>query len=539
MKALTAAEMREVDRLTTELSGIPSSQLMENAGRAVANAVWGRVAGRGLDEKVRVCVLCGKGNNGGDGFVAARHLKERKLATRVVLLGKKEDVRGDAAKNLAKWREAGGEVEVVEEESDWGQVWRDVCESHVIVDAMLGTGLKGGASGAIAKAIADINERSHKATGSWPSLILAVDTPSGLPSDGEPSEGPVLAAHWTTTFTAPKVGQLTGPGAEACGILQVANIGSPAKLIEETGKGTIRWAGPNEFAGMPLVRAADSHKGTFGHAVIVAGSRGKSGAAVLAGYACLRAGAGLTTIATPDEVQPVVAGAYPEYMTELLLATKTGGIAAANASSGRMTKLLEDKAAVAIGPGIGTHVETRMVVQQLVREATIPVILDADGLNCFDGEAFKLGQRKTQFLAVTPHPGEMARLLGSKNAEVQGDRLKTATEAAKKWKAHVILKGYHTIVAGPDGRVFVNTTGGPSLAKGGTGDVLTGVLAALTAQFGTTDWMRVLALGVFLHGMAADLLSQGRDASGVIAHEVAKFIPEARQRLLREIQFGG
>jgi hydroxyethylthiazole kinase-like uncharacterized protein yjeF len=226
-------------------------------------------------------------------------------------------------------------------------------------------------------------------------------------------------------------------------------------------------------------------------------------------------------------------------MTEPMLATKTGGIAAANASSGRMTKLLEDKAVVAIGPGIGTNVETRMLVQQLVREATIPIILDADGLNCFDGEAFKLGQRKTQFLAVTPHPGEMARLLGVKNSDVQHDRLKAAAEAAKKWKAHVILKGYHTILAAPDGRVFVNTTGGPSLAKGGTGDVLTGVLAALTAQFGTEDWLRVLALGVHLHGLAADMLATEADPSGVLAHEVAQWIPASRERLLREIQFGG
>jgi len=218
MKALTAAEMREVDRLTTELSGIPGSQLMENAGRAAADAVWSRIAGRGVEDKVRVTVLCGKGNNGGDGFVVARHLKEQKLATRVVLFGKKEDVRGDAAKNLAKWLEAGGEVEVAGGETDWERAWSVVRESHVIVDAMLGTGLKGAASGAIAAAIADINKRSHKATGSWPSLILAVDTPSGLPSDGEAAEGPVLAAHWTTTFTAPKVGQLTGPGAEACGV---------------------------------------------------------------------------------------------------------------------------------------------------------------------------------------------------------------------------------------------------------------------------------------------------------------------------------
>src|SRR5271165_5701763 len=386
MKALAAAEMRDVDRLTTELFAVPSSQLMENAGRAAANAVWSRIAGRCVNDKTSVSILCGKGNNGGDGFVVARHLKDRKLATRVVLFGKKDEVRGDAEKNLKRWLEAGGEVEVVEGEPDWERAWRGVRESHVIVDAMLGTGLKGAASGAIAAAITAVNERSHKATGSWPSLILAVDTPSGLPSDGEAAEGPVLAAHWTTTFTAPKTGQLTGPGAEACGTLQVVSIGSPAKLMEETGKGAIRWAGPDEFSGMPLVRAADSHKGTFGHAVIVAGSRGKSGAAVLAGCACLRAGAGLTTIATPDEIQPVVAAAHAEYMTESLLATKTGGIAAANASSGRITKLLEDKAVVAIGPGIGTHVETRMVVQQLVREATLPIILDADGLNCFDGE---------------------------------------------------------------------------------------------------------------------------------------------------------
>src|SRR5580658_8185329 len=383
MKALTAAEMREVDGLTTQVFGIPGSQLMENAGRAAADAVLRRIAGGGVDDKARVSVLCGKGNNGGDGFVVARHLKDHKLATRIVLFGKKEDVRGDAGKNLARWLEAGGEIEVVEGEPDWERAWHGVRESHVIVDAMLGTGLKGAASGPIAAAIRDVNEKSHKATGSWPALILAVDTPSGLPSDGEAPEGPVLAAHSTTTFTAPKVGQLTGAGAEMCGTLEVVRIGSPAKLVEETAKGAVRTAGTDEFAGMPLVRAADSNKGTFGHAVIVAGSRGKSGAAVLAGYACLRAGAGLTTIATPDEIQPVLAAAYAEYMTEPMLATKTGGIAAANASSGRIAKLLEDKAVVAIGPGIGTNVETRMLVQQLVREATLPIVLDADGLNCF------------------------------------------------------------------------------------------------------------------------------------------------------------
>jgi ADP-dependent NAD(P)H-hydrate dehydratase / NAD(P)H-hydrate epimerase len=540
MKALTAAEMREVDRLTTERHGILSLTLMENAGKAASDVVWRKCVARG---KVGVTVLCGKGNNGGDGFVVARLLREHKLvvsqmAVRVILFGRREEVRGDAAANLTKWIDAGGKLDSADSEEDWAKIWPEVSESGVIVDAMLGTGLRGAATGAIAKAIADVNDRSKKATGTWPMLILAVDTPSGLPSDGEAPAGPVLQAHITVTFTAPKVGQLVSTGSEACGVLQVADIGSPKKLIEEIGKGALRCARPHEFADMPLVRAAGSHKGTFGHAVIVAGSRGKSGAAVLAGYGCLRAGAGLTTIAIPDEVQPVVAAAYAEYMTEPLLATKTGGIAAANSSSGRLTKLLEDKSVVAIGPGIGTHVETRMAVQQLVRDVTLPIVLDADGLNCFEGEAGKLNQRRTQYLAVTPHPGEMARLLGVKNADVQSDRLKAATEAAKKWKAHVILKGYHTIVAGPDGRVFVNTTGGPSLAKGGTGDVLTGVLAALTAQFGTEDWLRVLALGVYLHGRAGNS-GDFYSTSGTLAHEVAKRVPDAWEGLVREIQTGG
>ena len=538
MKALTAAEMREVDRLTTERHGVPSLQLMENAGRAAADLVWKKTIGRG---KAQVCVLCGKGNNGGDGFVIARHLREQKLAgeltVRVILFGKRKDVQGDAAANLTRWIEVGGDLDCVDGEADWEKIWPEVSTAQVIVDAMLGTGLRGGATGAVAKAISALNDRSRNATGTWPMLIFAVDTPSGLPSDGEAPEGPVLHAHLTATFTAPKVGQLVGPAAAACGALQIINIGSPSPLIEEMGKGALRCTGPDEFSALPLVRAADSHKGTFGHGVIVAGSRGKSGAAVLAGYACLRAGAGLTTVATPDEVQPVVAAAYAEYMTEPLLATKTGGIAAANSSSGRLAKLIEDKSVVAIGPGIGTHVETRMVMQQVVRDATLPIVLDADGLNCFEGEAGRLGQRRTPYLAITPHPGEMARLLGAKNSDVQSDRLKAATDAAKKWRAHVILKGYHTILAAPDGRVFVNTTGGPSLAKGGTGDVLTGVLAAMTAQFGTEDWLRVLALGVYLHGRAGDA-DRLAWTSGTLAHEVAESIPGAREALLREIQAG-
>lgn len=528
--------MREVDRLTIERNRISGLQLMENAGRKAADAAWRVAVGR---ETVRVCVLCGKGNNGGDGFVVARYLKQAKLTTRVILFGKPEDVRGDAAANLAKWLQSGEKVETVSTDTDWERLWPEVAASHTIVDAMLGTGLKGPATGLIARAISDINEFSLHATRPLSAFILAIDTPSGLPSDGEETGGPILDAHWTVTFTAPKIGQLIAPQAKACGVLEVVPIGSPAQLIEEIGKGQLRWAGPDEFAALPLIRAADSHKGTFGHVLLVGGSQGKSGAAVLAGYATLTSGAGLTTIACPDVVQSVVASAHPEYMTESLASTVHGSIAHSNLASGRFERILPGKTVVAIGPGLGQDSETQDVIRHLVQNVPRPIILDADGLNAFAGHLDALQERKSEFLCMTPHPGEMARLLGISNAEVQADRIKAATEAAKRSNAHVILKGFHTILAAPDGRVWVNTSGGPALAKGGSGDVLTGVLAALTAQFKTEDWLRVLALGVFLHGTAADILSREQDASGILSHEVAERIPGARESLIREIQFGG
>jgi len=535
MKALTAAEMREVDRLTTERYGIPSLQLMENAGKHVADAVWRVVAGR---DRVRVCVLCGKGNNGGDGFVVARCLQEAKVSTRVLLFGKSKDVKGDAAVNLSRWQKGKAKVDVITKDSDWERAWPKVRSCNIIVDALLGTGLRGAVSGTIARAIADVNELSRKATAPWPALILAVDTPSGLRSDGEPSDGPVLVAHRTVTFTAPKIGQLLSASAEACGALEVVNIGSPPELIEATGKGTVRSVGPDEFAPLPLTRAANSHKGSFGHVLVIAGSSGKTGAAVLAGQACLYAGAGLTTIACPDVAQPTIASAYAEYMTEPLGSTEAGTVSTSSLSSGRFAEVIKGKSVLAIGPGLGTHQDTQDAIRQLVRESPLPVVLDADGLNAFVGKSGLLRERKSSFLTVTPHPGEIARLLDTTTSSVQSDRLNAASEAARRWNAHVVLKGFHTLLVAPDGRAWVNTVGGPALAKGGSGDVLTGVLAALTAQFGTEDWLRVLALGVFLHGVAADMLAQEVEPSGVLAHQVAERIPGAREYLLREIQFG-
>jgi len=534
MKALSAAEMSEVDRLTTERYGIPSLQLMESAGKHVADAVRQRY---GTIRMPHVAILCGKGNNGGDGLVAARLLKAlRGVNVSVFLFAKRDELRGGAATNLQRWFEASGEITEITDESVWEQAWPKVSKCNVIVDALLGTGLRGPATGLIARAIERLNQQSSNATRARPALILAVDTPSGLPSDGQPAEGPVLRAHITVTFTAPKLGQLVSRDAAFCGQLLVRSIGSPDSLIEEIGQGVVRCSAPDEFAALPLIRSADSHKGTFGHVLVIAGSLGKSGAAILAGQAGLRAGAGLVTVASPDVVQPVVAAGQPEYMTEPLHSTGSGTIAISNLANPGFQKMLDGKSVLAIGPGLGTLPETQKFIRDLVQRMSVPAILDADGLNAFEGFSDALRERAGEFLAITPHPGEMARLLGSSPASVQQDRVKTAMQAAKRWNAHVVLKGFHTVLASPSGQVFINTTGNAGLAKGGSGDVLTGVLAALTSQFGTNDWLRVLALGVYLHGLAVDVPGRSPDLSGVMAQEIAKGISSARHNLLREIQ---
>jgi hydroxyethylthiazole kinase-like uncharacterized protein yjeF len=542
MKALTAAEMREVDRLTTERHGIPSLQLMEAAGQHISRVVRLKLYANAGNANQCAAILCGKGNNGGDGLVAARHLKGDNLGVNfkpmVFLFGSPDELRGDAAENLSRWVKCSGEIIEIKDSASLQAAWPKIASAYAIVDALLGTGLRGPATGIIAEAIARLNELSGNATLARPAFILAVDIPSGLPSDGQPAEGPVLFAHQTVTFTAPKIGQLLSNQAGCCGHLEVRQIGSPAALVEEIGHSSARWAEPDEFTSLPLIRAADSHKGTYGHVLLLAGSVGKSGAAILAGRAALRAGAGLATIATPEPVQPIVAAGQPEYMTEPLKATKSGALSLRSLVDGTFGELEEGKSVLAIGPGLGTHRQTQEFIRTIVAQTELPVVLDADGLNAFAGEAGKLRKRKAKFLAVTPHPGEMARLLGVSTKDVQADRMKVARESALKWNAHVILKGFHTIIASPTGDLFINTTGNASLAKGGSGDVLTGLLAALTAQFGSQDWHRVLSLGVYLHGIAAENSAQTTELSGTLAQEVVRNIPSARARLIRELQRG-
>jgi len=536
MKVLTAAQMREADRLTTERYGVASLQLMENAGGAVAQFLeeeFSPLTGRGI------VVLCGKGNNGGDGLVVARLLKQRGYAPRVLLFADPGEVHGDAAINLKRWQQEMDDLQVITTPSQWASARSSLQGAEVVVDALLGTGLRGPVEGLLASVITDLNALgSASPAGRARTWVVSVDTPSGLASDeGAGVRGPsgvVVQADFTVTFTAPKVGQLLSPHCSSCGTLLVREIGTPAELLENDPNLKLHWIEPHEFRLLPLVRKPEAHKGSYGHALIVAGSLGKSGAAVLAAGGALRSGAGLVTVATPLDVLPMVAAGMPEMMTAPLAATEAGTASLRNLDYNRFAEIARDKSVMAMGPGLSTHAETQQFIRQVVEKMDLPIILDADALNAFASESGKLTQRRASALALTPHPGEMARLLGCTTRDVQSRRMEVALEAAARWRAFVILKGFHTIVATPTGHAYVNTTGNPGMATGGTGDVLTGILAGLTAQYGVENWPAVLCLGVYLHGLAGDIAAEEFGQAPLIASDLIGAIPQAWAQILRE-----
>ena len=529
MKVLTAAQMREADRLTTERYGVSGTQLMENAGTAIAEFLRDRFAEL---PRCKILVLCGKGNNGGDGLVVARQLKNFGASAAVFLFANPGSVEGDAAANLKRWQQGLGELHVVTSEAEWESSRGALAEADLIVDALLGTGLRGPVEGLLAAVIRDLNEARAKRRGK--SVVVAVDMPSGLASDAQDFGGPVVAADFTVTLTAPKVGQLVLQHSPCCGVLVVKDIGTPPELLESDPHLKIHWVEPEEFRALPLARDPAANKGTYGHALIVAGSLGKSGAAVLAAHGALRSGAGLVTVATPQDVQPVVAAGMPEMMTAPLASTEAGTASLRNLDYGRFDEILRGKTVLAIGPGLSMQNETQQFIRLIVGQTGLPIILDADGLNAFAGVADTLNERHAAAMVLTPHPGEMARLLGITVKEVQARRLEVALEAAGRWRAHVILKGFHTILATPSGSAYINTTGNPGMATGGTGDVLTGILAGLTAQFGVEDWARVLSLGVYVHGLAGDIAASRVGEAPLIASDLIDAIPEAYGRVLAE-----
>ncbi len=516
MKILTAAQMRLIDRLTTERYGVPSLTLMENAGRGVAEFLAERLAPL---EEHRIAILCGKGNNGGDGMVVARLLRERGLAPRVLLFADPKELKGDAAANYERLSASGG-AEIVARPEDWRRIKPELADRTLIVDALLGTGLAKPLEGFLLEIVRDLNSAFPQAR------IVAVDLPTGLSADSGELIGECVRARASVTFTAPKWAHVFPPACEYVGEWRVAHIGTPPEAMEDNAELFLNLATREEFAWLAGPRKLDAHKGNYGHVLILAGSVGKTGAAALAAKAALRAGAGLATVATPRSALPIIASLGMEFMTEPLPETDAGTVSLRALDDGRLDKLVEGKTVLAVGPGIGTVQETAELVRTVTNRYDLPVVLDADGLNAWAGclEAFKPGGR---LRVLTPHPGEMARLLGRTTKEILARRIDVAREFARTYQVHLVLKGFRTLTAAPDGRVWVNSSGNAGMATGGTGDVLTGLVAGLLAQYGDRSPERVVAAAVFLHGMAGDLVAAEKGQSAMIAGDLLEALPRA------------
>lgn len=495
MNILNAEQMQAADAHAIHDLGILSLTLMENAASEVVKVIVER-----YPEKRRVLVVCGKGNNGGDGLAVARLLKLRGWDASAVLLGRSTELKADPANNFA--RAVAMQVSV-KESTDAALLQMRLVDSELVVDAIFGTGLTRAAEGPYAQAIEAINASGK--------TVVAIDVPSGLSSDTGARIGPAVIAQATVVLAALKHCHVLAPACVCCGELYVRDIGipteSPVALIDSRDVAALL---PNRFA--------DGHKGTFGHALVIAGSNGKAGAAYLCGKAALRAGAGLVTVAAPSRAQLAVASYGPEIMTESVAGNPD--FFSPEAFS-ELIVLAGNKSVVAIGPGIGTHQETLALFQRLVVEVEAPLVIDADGLNLLASDRSILRKRKARATILTPHPGEMARLLGTTTAQVQNDRIAAALSLSQDSGAIVVLKGYRTVIADPEGYVRINPSGSSALASGGTGDVLTGAISGFVAQG--------LSLGnaaqsaVFAHGLTGNVWErkfpqQAMNALDILAH---------------------
>ena len=490
MKVLTAAQMREVDRRTSEM-GIPGIVLMENAGHRVVEFLAERFAPLPAQ---RIVVLCGKGNNGGDGMVVARQLHTRfhPQALHVVLLAAPEDLKGDAAANYQMLAACGFPV--------WSEIPAEARLATLVVDALLGTGITGPAAGIMLEGIREINDGFPLAH------VVAVDIPSGMPSDSGEPVGECARANYTVTFTAPKPAQVLPPNCDHVGELVVGPIGSPPELYEDVWLSLLE---PEMFEELLDPRPPGGHKATFGHVLVVAGSREKSGAAAMAGLGALRAGAGLVTVASAASAIPVIASHAPELMT---------------ASLDELDHLIEGKTVIAMGPGLGRGPDIEALVARTLEQFAHPIVLDADALGWQATENDGLPHIRV----LTPHPGEMARLTGKTTAEIQNDRVGTARAFATDRHVTLVLKGQRTVIAFPDGRVWINPTGTPAMGTGGSGDVLTGMIAGFLAQF-PSEPDQAVAAAVYLHGLAGEIGARALGEKCLIATDILRYLPDAME----------
>jgi hydroxyethylthiazole kinase-like uncharacterized protein yjeF len=517
-KILTSSQMNEIDRRTIE-SGIPGIILMENAAHRVVELLvdkFSPLASR------RIVIFCGRGNNGGDGFAIARQLwsRFRPKSIHVLLTAPSGDLNRDAAANF-KMLQASGCPNV--QSGPIRELPPDAHYADLVIDAVLGTGVNGAAQGAPLEAIRLINTQFPFAK------VVAVDVPSGLSCDAPEVPGEFVRADYTVTFTAYKVGQVLSPACDLMGELHLAAIGTPPEMIDDDASIRLALITPQYLAPLFAPRRKDSNKGLYGHVLVIAGSRGKSGAAAMTGLAALRAGAGLVTVASVESAIPVIAAHAPELMTEPLPETEHGSMAEHSAEI--IMEIAKNRDLVAMGPGLTTHPETVTAVRRLYRQLDKPVVVDADGLNALAGSDWT-GSGAPRF--VTPHPGEMARLTGKETSEVQADRVSTARDFAASVAVHVILKGHRTLIADPTkGDVLVNPTGSPAMATGGTGDILTGLVVGLLAQFPEGEEARAaVAAAVYLHGLAGEIGAKELGEKPLIATDLLRYLPQAIRQVI-------
>lgn len=516
MILVTAAESRELDRLTIERYGTPGPVLMERAATGAARALMARFPGlRGR----RVVVCAGKGNNGGDGLLVARLLRRRGVKAEVILLGAPAGVHGDAALALAAAKRARVPLRAVESSADLQKAVARFTGAALLVDAIFGTGLNAPVSGLHAECIEAMNASGLP--------VFAVDIPSGLHADRGTPLGAAVRAAATATFGFAKLGQVNHPGVAYVGDLTVVDIGIPAAAVSEV-QPAARLLDAASAGRLVPVRRPEAHKGTAGHVLVIAGSRGHTGAALMAAHSACRAGAGLTTLAGPASLNTVFSLGAPEVMTAPL-ADREGLVEFDEVA---LRRLVNGKTAVVVGPGIGIHDGAAALVRFLLGEVALPMVVDADALTCIAREPAMLRRGRVSPV-LTPHPGEMARLLGSDPAVVQADRVGTAVRFATAHGCVLLLKGARTIIAAPergyDGSVWVNPTGNPGMASGGMGDVLSGIIGALLAQGLRPE--EAACLGAYVHGEVADHAAVARGPIGILASDVIDGLPAGLARV--------
>jgi hydroxyethylthiazole kinase-like uncharacterized protein yjeF len=502
MKVVTAAEMRNIDRRATTELGIPSLILMENAAIAVAEAIADR-----YPQARRAAIFCGPGANGGDGLAVARHLDGRGVVPRIMLIGERSRYRGDAATNLSICERLALGIVSVTDESEMHAALAAVSRCDIIVDAIFGTGMNRAPDGIYAAVIAAIAALGIP--------IVAIDLPSGLNASSPQPFEPHLTADLTVCLALLKICHVFDPAASSCGELAIGDISIPTQAIDREDV-ALSLADPDDIARVVAPRAADTHKGSYGHVVIVGGSPGRSGAAILAARGAVRGGAGLVTVATDRDTGAIVSSVSIESMTHF--------ISRSTAEVDALVRFIAQRDAVLVGPGLPDDDESYAFAHALIDAVEVPLVIDASGLNAFQGKAAEIN-RGSRPRVITPHPGELGRLLGRSAGEINEDRLGAVREAARVCNCVVVLKGHRTLVAEPGGEVSVNPTGNPGMATGGMGDVLGGLVAALLAQ-GVAPFEAARA-AVYLHGLAADLLMRDNADIGLAALDVANAIPRA------------